>query len=172
MTRGIANTIANGDTWLALRTIFAPLLSWQDRPAWSAAKGGTPGYINTNVMLDDADKMEHPAPAESRFPTRAAFEKMSWDEFGVFIRNAALHCMKEIERPDAEALKILRAADAPWFSYTAAFLRRYRLDALQDLARRLKIDSEGKKKTQLVAAILEYQAAGGTVFCPVRIERD
>lgn len=57
-----------------------------------------------------------------------------------------------------------RRRENEWFRYDAAFLRRYRLGALQDLARHLKIEGDGLKKGQLVAAILAHE---GRPFLPV-----
>jgi ParB-like chromosome segregation protein Spo0J len=163
LTRGIAHAIANGDTWLALKTILQPLMA-PDRPAWSGLQSTAPNYVGANVMFDD--KIEQTFPKAAPFPSRTAFDNMPWHDVMNLVRGAALRAMDLLTKPNAEAVKILRDSDIAWFRYDAGFLRRYRLDALQDLARHLKVPSAGLKKSELVNAILA-QAPNAT-FNPVK----
>ena len=167
-TQGIARAIAGGDTWLALHTMLSPLLPCADNearnePAWAGLRRSFPNYIGANTLFDD--KLEHPESKPVRFPGRTAFERMSWDDVMGLVRLAALATLQLMYRPDPAAAKELETAGVEWFRYDAAFLRRFRLDALQDLARHLKIESDGLKKGQLVAAILAHE---GRPFLPVK----
>jgi hypothetical protein len=62
--------------------------------------------------------------------------------------------MQIILKPDKLATKELKALDVKWIRFDEGFLKRYRLDALQDLADRLKVDHDGLKKSELVDRIL------------------
>jgi ParB/RepB/Spo0J family partition protein len=165
-TEGIARAIAGGDTWLALQAILTPLLAGNDddkSPAWAGLRPSYPNWIGANATFDQ--KIEQPERPRVKFPTRAAFEKMPWDEVMALIRAAALASLQLLYSPDADAAKETRTAGVDWFRYDPAFLRRYRLDALQDLARHLKINSDGLKKRELVDVILAHQ---GKPFLPIK----
>ena len=155
-TQGIACAIAAGDTWLALRTLLVPLLGeGMDKPAWAGLSRRFPNFTGANVTFDD--KLEMPEQPGTRFPTRAGFEKMPWDEVMGLVRAAALQSIELMHAPDPEATKELAASGTEWFRYDGGFLRRYRLDALQDLAGKLKVPVEGLKKGELVKAILAHE---------------
>lgn len=155
-TVGIAQAIAGGDTWLALRTLLTPLLGdGESKPAWAGLSRRFPNLTGANVTFDD--KLELPKDQSAKFPTRAGFEKMPWEEVMGLVRAAALHSLELMYGPDAEATKELAGSGTEWFRYDAGFLRRYRLDALQDLARHLKVPFEGLKKGELVKAILAHE---------------
>lgn len=164
-TEGIAKAIAAGDTWLALQAILTPLLDEDDekKPSWAGLRPSYPNWIGANVTFDQ--KIDHPGRAAVKFPTRAAFEKMPWEEVMALVRAAALASLTLLYAPNAEAAKAAKTAGVEWFRYDAGFLRRYRLDALQDLAKHLKVDSDGLKKRELVDAILKHQ---GAPFLPVK----
>lgn len=120
-------------------------------------------WIGANVTFDQ--KIDHPERAAVKFPTRAAFEKMPWEDVMALVCAAALASLTLLYAPNHDAAKAAKTAGVDWFRYDAGFLRRYRLDALQDLAKQLKISSDGLKKSELVSAILKHQ---GAPFLPVK----
>ncbi|SKA40579.1 ParB/RepB/Spo0J family partition protein [Enhydrobacter aerosaccus] len=161
-TEALARAIANGDTWLALKTLLSPMLGEVlSHPAWAGVRPSFPNFIGVNVMFDT--KVELPEVAETPFPSRAAFEKMPWDKVMEFVRAAALRSLTLLYSPNDEAVKELKASGTTWFRYDTGFLRRYRLDALQDLAKQLKIDSAGLKKRELVERIAQHEGAASVV---------
>jgi ParB/RepB/Spo0J family partition protein len=164
LTTGLAAAIAAGDTWLALKTLVEPLLV-DEGPAWAGLKGTMPNYIGVNAMV--TTKLSHDLAKGLSFPSRAVFDKMSWDEVMPIVRAAALHAMVGLGEPDAEAMKIVKGSNIAWFTYDEGLLTRYRLDQLQDLARHLKVPSQDLKKGQLVKAILDLKEP--TTFVPIKV---
>jgi hypothetical protein len=135
----------------------------RNEPAWAGLRRSFPNYIGANTLFDD--KLEHPESKPVRFPGRTAFERMSWDDVMGLVRLVALATLQLMYQPDPAAARELETAGVEWFRYDAAFLSRFRLDALQDLARHLKVESDGLKKGQLVAAILAHE---DRPFLPVK----
>jgi len=167
LTEAIATAIRGGDTWLALKTLCTPLIKGDGRrqPAWCGLRPSHPNFVGVNTMFDQ--KIEHPIePRHAEFPTRKQFEKMAWDEVMPLVRLAALRSLELMPGPDAEAMALLAETRRPWFRYDAGFLNRYRLDGLQNLAKRLRIPFEGLKKSELMKAILASKDA--SKFIPLR----
>jgi hypothetical protein len=164
-TEGIAKAIAAGDTWLALQAILTPLLDEDDekKPSWAGLRPSYPNWVGANATFEQ--KIDHPERAAVKFPTRAAFEKMPWEDVMALVRHAALASLTLLYAPNQDAAKAAKTAGVEWFRYDAGFLRRYRLDALQDLAKHLRISSDGLKKRELLDAILQHQ---GAPFLPVK----
>lgn len=166
LTRGIERAIAGGDTYLALKMLIGNLLSQKGKRnglQWSGVMPVSPNYIPANVML--ADKIENEDIDAGQFPERAAFEKMLWDDVEKLIQAAALNAMQVRNGRDKEMEKELEALKVLWFRWDEGFLKRYRLDALQNLAKRLKIAFDGKKKKDLVADVL---AVNDQTFIPLK----
>jgi ParB/RepB/Spo0J family partition protein len=163
-TRGIATAIEKGDTWLALYTILAPLIATPDNPAppWAGLSKKHVAWVGANVTFDE--KIEPPAPPKVAFPDRDAFSKMSWEDVMELVRVAALAAMELIYRPSAEAAAHLETAGVEWFRWDPAYLRRFRMDALQDLATHAAIEPSGPKKSDLVTSMACHS---GKHFLPI-----
>ena len=167
LTDGIGRAIAGGDTYLALKTLLTPLIGQHGKhPGWAGLHRSFANFTGVNTMFDD--KLVEIEPDKTAFPTREVFEKMPWDQVMAIVRTAALASMTLLRDYDTEAVGELKASGTVWFRYDAGFLRRYRLDALQDLAKKLKVPFEGLKKMQLVDAILKHP---GEPYMPARVSR-
>ena len=165
-TVAVQEAIASGDTYLALRTLLEPLLS--DRmaggPAWSGIRHSTPNFLGVNVMFTDKITDIEIEGKQPKFPSRQDFQDMPWEKVMELVRYAALYGMTLVTRPNKEARSELEGLEIDWFRWDEGFLRRYRLDALQNLAKKLKIDFEDKKKKDLIAEIL----ASGKKITPLK----
>ena len=168
LTRGIEQAIDAGDTYLACKTLLEPLIGEPGTgPAWSEVRRSIPSYIGVNVMLTEKIEPLSCEKATMRFPSRKAFAKLTAEELHGMIRLAALRVMRLLYRLDEEALKQVKAADQDWFRFDEGFLRRYRLDALQDLCKKFDIETDGRKKKELVADMLAY--SGDRKVIPVTV---
>jgi ParB/RepB/Spo0J family partition protein len=166
-TSALMDAITSGDVYLAYRTICEGLLHKPgDATApWVGIRPCRPSFFNVNSMMTDKFPDIEP-PHLKKFPSREAFLKLTHEERAAMICDAALNAMQIMTQPSPEALKELKEISADWFRWDEGFLRRYRLDALQDLARRLKIEHEDVKKKDLIAAILAYE--GDRSVVPVK----
>lgn len=154
-THALVNAVVEGDVYLAYKTICSAL-SCEEKPSWAGLRSVSPSYFNVNTMM--TDKLpDVPAVSRKKFPSREAFLKLTETERAALICDAAVSAMQVLNKPHADALKELKDIGADWFRWDEGFLKRYRLDQLQDLAKRLKIDYEDVKKKDLVAAILSYE---------------
>jgi ParB/RepB/Spo0J family partition protein len=163
-TDTLRGMIGEGDAYLAYRTLCGGLLLETGDP-WVGLRRSATSYININTML--TNKLPQPEPTNmKKFPSRTDFAKMSEAEVQNLVCSAALNAFQTMSKPDKEALKVMREADLEWFTFDEGFLKRYRLDALQDLAKRLGIEYEGLKKKDLVAAVLAYD--GDRAVVPVK----
>jgi hypothetical protein len=163
-THALVTAIGEGDVYLAYKTICSALLT--DAPVpWAGLRPVTPSFTNVNVMLTDKVP-EVPEPLLKKFPTRDAFKAMTLAEKNSLICDAAISAMQTMGKPYPEALKELKDIEADWFRWDEGFLKRYRLDQLQDLAKRLKIEYEDVKKKDLITAILAYE--GDRSVIPVK----
>ena len=152
-TRGLEQAIADGDTYLAIKTLLEPVLIPQAPPAWSGMRSHIPNYILVNVML--TDKITDMTPEVlTKFPSRATFEKMPWPEVMELVRKAAMRSITVLHVPNDDAMKILKDAGIGWFRFDEGFLRRYRLDALQNLCQKLGVTTDGRKKKELIGDVL------------------
>ncbi len=164
-TRGLQAAIEGGDTYLALKAILTPLLDMPTKiPAWSGVSGKTPTYINVNTMFDAKIEAPENYGKADKFPDRKTFEKMPWEKVMELVRSAALHAIETIRSNDKELRGELDGLGVEWFRFDAGFLRRYRLDQLQHLAKKLGVPFEDKKKKDLVVDVL----AATKKFVPIR----
>lgn len=163
-TRGIAEAIAKGDTWLALKTVLSPLLTSERgrTPRWCGLAERHVNWSGANSTFDQ--KIELPVIGSSAFPDRKAFDAMPWDDVMALVRIAALRSMQLMYHPTAEAAQDLEAAGVEWFRFDEAFLRRYRFDALKHLANQMAIEPPGPKKSDLVTALAIHS---GKPFLPI-----
>jgi hypothetical protein len=104
-------------------------------------------------------------------PSREALEKMKVKELGDLLCNAALRSMIRIPMPSALATKQLKAAEVDWMRMPEGFLKRYRLDQLHDLAKRMKVDVENLGKADTVKA-LTNAAKGMSLTRTLKIEAE
>ncbi|MCA0248980.1 MAG: ParB/RepB/Spo0J family partition protein, partial [Proteobacteria bacterium] len=155
-TRGIAEAIDKGDTWLALKTILSPLLTGARgaSPAWCGLTEKHVNWTGANSLLDQP--IEPPVLQDDSFPDRAAFEAMPWPDVMRLVRIAALRSMELMYRPSAEAARDLEASNIEWFRLDEAFLRRFRFDALKQLGNLMAVEAAGPKKSDLVAALASH----------------
>lgn len=166
-TSALTGLINGGDVYLAYKTLCEGLLHPVDghAPPWVGVRRCQPSYVGVNVMMTDPIAGID-IPVIKKFPTRDAFGRLTQEEKDTLICNAALQSMQTMTTPAPEALKELKAVEADWFRYDEGFLKRYRLDQLQDLAKRLKIGYEDLKKKDLIAAILASEE--GRIVVPVK----
>jgi ParB/RepB/Spo0J family partition protein len=154
-TEAIEKAIAEGDVRLALLTLLGPLASYKEAsPVWAAGRTHMIGYRAVNDMLTSKIEEQNDRTASYKIPSREDLEDMKGSTLAVLICNIALRSMQIILKPDKLATKELKALDVKWIRFDEGFLKRYRLDALQDLADRLKVDHDGLKKSELVDKIL------------------
>lgn len=155
-TRGVADAISRGDSWLALKTLLSPLLTSERRtaPAWCGLTEKHVNWTGANSLLDQA--IEPPVLQTDTFPDRKGFNVLSKVDLMRLIRIAALRSMELMYQPNAEAARDLADNKVEWFRFDEAFLRRYRFDALKDLANRMGVEPSGPKKSDLVAALASH----------------
>jgi ParB/RepB/Spo0J family partition protein len=165
LTNGVEAAIHLGDNYLALKALIGPLLDSDNKTPWAGGRRQMPNYLNVNTML--TQKVEgYSADGDVRFPTAETFEKMAWEEVMVLVREAALRCLNVLPVPDDATIKCLKKREIGWFRFDEGFLKRYRLDALRDLAKKLKVEhDDDTKKKDLIAAILEKDS--GSTFIPL-----
>jgi hypothetical protein len=166
LTHGVELAITGGDTYLALKLLIGNLLSEkgkQNNLPWSSITASFPNYIGVNVML--TDKLEAEDIEVGMFPNRDAFMKMKLEDVDKMIRAAALKAMRLTNGEDKPMRAELEKLKVSWFRWDEGFLKRYRLDALQNLAKRLKVPFDGKKKKDLVVDIL---AINDQTFIPLK----
>lgn len=163
-TSALMHAISSGDVYLAYRTICEGLMQpIGGTPApWVGIRAARPDFNPVNIMLTDKIEVGD-SPTLKKFPSREAFKALTHTERAALICDAALSAMRVMTVPSSEALKELKEIDADWFRWDEGFLKRYRLDQLQDLAKRLKIDYEDVKKKDLIAAILAYEGERSVV---------
>lgn len=163
-TRGIAEAIARGDTWLALKTLLSPLITSETTnvPDWCGHRERHVNWTGANAIFDQ--KIEPPVLQSCTFPNREAFGAMAWEDVMDIVRVAALRSMELMYLPTTEAAADLQASGIEWFRFDEAFLRRYRFDALKDLANKMAIEPSGPKKSDLVGAVASYS---GKPFLPI-----
>lgn len=156
LTSGLERAIAGGDTYLALKTLLQPQLAYgkssKECPAWARSGSSGANYLGINLMM--TDKIESPEVKETSFPSRKVFDALPWDKVMELVCDAAVHLVQTLPHPDEGAVSELKATGTEWFRFDEGFLKRYRLDALQSLAKKLKVPFEDVKKKDLVAAIL------------------
>lgn len=162
LTSGVERAIARGDGYLALITLVGALLEKDKLPPWGTIQSSPPSYLNVNVML--TEKIENTPSIKMVFPTRAQFDKMSAAQISKVLCAAATNVMQVMVGRDKWTEGELVTLAASWFRLDEGFLKRYRLDALQLLAKKLKVPFEDVKKKDLITAIM----AGGQTFIPLK----
>jgi ParB/RepB/Spo0J family partition protein len=175
-TAGIEQALVDGDIYLALVTLLGPFLShdFKQIPPWCGGRRHLIDYDPVNAMLTTAgDQLEvqDDESAAYRMPSREALEKMKVKELGDLLCNAALRSMIRIPMPSALATKQLKAAEVDWMRMPEGFLKRYRLDQLHDLAKRMKVDVENLGKADTVKA-LTNAAKGMSLTRTLKIEAE
>ena len=157
-TAGIEQALADGDIHTALLTLLGPFLSHDFKaiPPWCGGRRHLIDYDPVNAMLPTAgDQLENQDDEDATYklPSREALEKMRVSELGDLLCNTALRAMIRIPMPSALAAKQLKAAEIDWMRMPEGFLKRYRLDQLHDLAKRMKVDVENLGKADTVKAL-------------------
>ena len=138
---------------LAGYTVISAIFSW-NRHMNVLVHG--PNWVGANVAFDEGSKVGQWEVTRHPPMTFEQYSNMDAQKMNEVWCDAASHLLHI--PPEPEPVTSLNGGYVPpqWYRPERGFFNRYRLDALQDYARTVGVDPEGKKKKELVELLLKH----------------